>query len=167
MKLLCSCVLLLALWLVPSGCAKKQITDLDRKKAATLVSEAEFAVTVREYPRAEGLLVQATTLCPDDGSYWLSLGSTRMRMGRRDGARTAYKHALDAFADAAAKDKTDAAAGLQQVMVLALLGRVDDARAFQVKLLKQHPDDSNLRTFVTEKRLDQLLSDPEYKQLAL
>lgn len=167
MKLLCSCVLVIAVWLVPTGCARKQITDVDRKKAAVLVSEAEFAVTVREYPRAEGLLVQATTLCPDDGAYWLSLGSTRMRLGRRDGARTAYKRALDAFADDARQHKSSTAPGLQQVMVLALLGRVEDARAFQAKLLKQYPDDPDVRQFVGEKRLDQMLNDPQYKQLAL
>lgn len=168
MKLLCSSLLLLALVVLPSGCArKKPISDIDRKQAANLASEADFAVTVREYPRAEGLMVQATTLCPDTGAYWVSLGSARMRLGNRNGARDAYKHALSAFEDAAAKNKQDTEPALQQVFVLALLGRVDDARAFQERLLKQRPDNGDIRAFVEGKRLDALLNDPQYKQLAL
>jgi tetratricopeptide (TPR) repeat protein len=166
MKLLSLCLVLSVTWLM-AGCGQKEIPPLDRKKAATLVSEAEFATTMRDFARAEGLLKDATALCPDSGMYWLSLGSTRMKLGQRSGARDAYKHALDAFADSSAKDKDNADVALQQVYVLALLGRVDDARRMQDKLLTRFPNDRGIRAFVESKRLDQLLADPQFKQAAL
>ena len=165
MKLLCACVLLIALVVLP-GCGKKEITPLQRKQAANFVSEAEFAVTMRDYARAEGLYAQATSLCPDTGSYWLSLASTRMRLGQRDAARAAYKQALKAFEGAAADNKADAEPALQQVYVLALLGRVDDARALLAKLPARYPNDRGVRSFIDEKRLDQMVADPQFKQLA-
>jgi Tfp pilus assembly protein PilF len=167
MKLLCSC-LLIAAFLLPTGCAKKkEITPLQRKQAENMVSEAQFALSIREFARAEGLLVQATSLCPDTGAYWVTLGSTRVRMGQRDGARDAYKKALNAFENEADKNKEDAQPALQQVYVMALMGRVDDARALQDKLVKRYPNNREVRAFVDQKGLDRLLADPGFKQLSL
>ena len=67
--------------LLAAGCKPKTkaITSLERKEAANLVSEARFAITLRDDARAEGLLAQAAQLCPDTGDYWLNLGMTRRR----------------------------------------------------------------------------------------
>ncbi|HVS53378.1 MAG TPA: tetratricopeptide repeat protein [Opitutaceae bacterium] len=152
-----------------SGCGakKKEIASLDRKKAAAAVSEAEFALTVREYQRAEGLYAQAAALCPDTGDYWVSLGSTRMKLGQRDGAKSAYKSALAAYEDAARQDKTDPAPVIQQMTVLALLGRADDARSLLEKLPARFPDNRQVKNFVEAKQLDRLLADPRFKEVAL
>lgn len=154
---------------IGSGCGakKKEISSLDRKKAAAAVSEAEFALTVREYPRAEGLYAQAAALCPDTGDYWLALGSTRMKLGQRDGAKSAYKSALSAYEDSAKQDKTNPAPALQQITALALLGRTDDARSLMEKLPARFPDNRQVRNFVEAKQLDQLLADPRFKEVAL
>jgi len=55
------------------------------------VSEANFAVTIREWSRAEGLYTKAVKICPDSGDYWLDLGVVRMHLNDRGGARSAYK----------------------------------------------------------------------------
>ncbi len=44
---------LLALGL--AGCGPREVTPLQRKQGASLASEAVFAVSIRDYPRAEGL----------------------------------------------------------------------------------------------------------------
>lgn len=167
MKLLCPCVIFTVALFAFSGCHKKEISTIDRKQAANLVSEAQFALTMKDYTRAEGLFAQATTLCPDTGDFWIGLGNTRMQLGQRDGARTAYKKALAAFEDAAQGNNSDAGPVLRQVYTLALLGRADDARALVNKLPDRFPNDRDVRSFVDTKQLDQILADPGFKQIAL
>lgn len=167
MKLLCPCVIFVAALFAFSGCQKREISTTDRKQAANLISEAQFALTMKDYTRAEGLFVQATKLCPDTGDFWIGLGNTRVQLGQRDGARSAYQKALAAFADAAAKDKTDSEPALRQVYTLALLGRADDARALASKLPDRYPNDREVRAFVETKQIDRMLADPGFKQVAL
>ena len=143
-----------------------EITSLQRKEAATLVSEAEFAMQIRDLPRAEGLFAKATALCPDDGKYWVDLGSLRVRLGNKDAARAAYKSALAAYETLAADGK-DSQPWLQQVYVLALLGRTDDARAMLERAQKKFPDDRDVRAFVENKQLDQMIAHPRFKEIAL
>ena len=132
-----------------------------------MVSEAQFAATIREYPRAEGLLVKATKLTPDNGEYWVTLGSVRMQLGHRDAARDAYRRALSAFEDQADAHPGDAGPKLQQVYVLALLGRADDARSRLARFAKKYPDNMDIRLFVEGKRLDDMLADPGFRKLSL
>ncbi len=167
MKLLGPCVVCAVALFAFSGCHKKEIPPIQRKQAANLVSEAQFALTMKDYARAEGLYAQATTLCPDTGDYWIGLGSSRVQLGQRDGARTAYKRALAAFEDAAKENKTDSGPALQQVYALALLGRADDARALANKLPARYPNDRDARAFVESKQLDRIVADPGFKQIAL
>lgn len=150
-----------------AGCGKKpEITSLQRKEAAHLVSEAQFALTLRDLPRAEGLLAKATAVCPDMGDSWISLGSVRMRLGQRDAARTAYKRALAVLEEAAANNKADPEPVLQQVTVLALLGRVPEARALAEKLSSRFPASRSVRMYVEGKNLERLLADPQFKEVA-
>ena len=157
--------------LVAGGCKPKgkDIPTLTRKEAATLVGDADFAVTLRDLAKAEGLYAKAVELCPDTGEYWLSLGTTRARLKQRDGAKKAYQGALAAF-EAVAKDPKnakDSGPALQQVYVLALLGRVDDARALVEKTKKAFPGDINVRKFVEGRQLDAMLASPMFKEVGL
>ena len=151
------------------GCSRrsKEITSLQRKEAAQAVSEAQFALTLRDYARAEAELAKAVAACPDNGDYWVSLGSARVRLGQRDGAKAAYKSALAAYEDAAARNAKDEQAVVQQMTVLALLGRVDDARALLAKLPGRFPDSRNIRVFIERKQLDAMLADPKFKEISL
>jgi Flp pilus assembly protein TadD len=159
------------LLLVGGGCArkKKEITSLERKEAAALASEANLAVTLRDLPRAEKSLAKATELCPDDGELWVGLGSIRMRLSDRSGAKRAYESALTAFQDAATAkaNQLEAVAWLNQVHVLALLGKTDDARKVLEKAQKQFPENRDVRVFVQERELDQMMASPAFKEMAL
>lgn len=153
-----------------AGCAKekkKEITDLQRKEAAHLASEAQFALTMRDYPRAETSLAKAVTLTPDEGALWISLGATRMKQGKRDAAKEAYQGALKAHEAEAAEDKTDPEPWLRQVYVLALLGRKDEARTMLEKTVKKFPDNRNVKLFVEGKQFDRMIADPMFKDMAL
>jgi Flp pilus assembly protein TadD len=149
------------------GCKAKEPTSLERKEAATLVSEAQFALQLKDYARAEVLLAKATALCPDTGKFWVDLGAMRVRLGKKDAARSAYKSALDAYESAAKSDPKDSKAWLQQLYVLALLGRTDDARAVLAKAQKAFPDDRAVRAFVEGKQIDKMTTDPRFKEIAL
>jgi len=151
-----------------AGCSRhKEITSLERKQAASDVSEAEFALNLRDYVRAEGLLTQAVAICPDTPEYWLNLGSVRRRLGNRDGAKAAYEQMLDVVRDLYRHDKTDPGPLLQQIYVLALLSRMDEARAVLEQAQKEHPDDGNVRAFVEGHQLERFQTDPTFKASAL
>ena len=151
------------------GCRprSKEITSLQRKEAASLASEAEFAVTLRDLPRAQGLLIKVTSLCPDNGEYWSNLGSVRMRLGDRDGAKNAYETALAAYKNTAKLEPQHTELILQQVYVLALLGRVEEARKLLEKAHQKFPEDRLVREFVQEKTLDRLITEPTFKEISL
>ena len=162
--------ILAALILLGTGGCKpkaKAITSLQRKEAASLVSEAEFAVQLKDYARAEGVLAKAAALCPDTGKYWVDLGSMRMRLGKKDAARAAYQTGLDAYVEAAKADPKDVKPLLQQIYVLALLGRVNEARAVLAKGQKLFPEDRAVRSFAEGKQIDKMIADPRFKEIAL
>jgi tetratricopeptide (TPR) repeat protein len=156
--------------LAVAGCKPhaKEITSLQRKEAASLASEAQFALSVRDVARAEASLAKAAALCPDTGDYWLELGRCRVRLGQRGTAKDAYKSALDAYEGDAGRDAAlRTPSTLRQVYVLALLGRADDARALLAQAQKQSPDDRDLRAFAETKQIDQMLASPAFKEVAL
>lgn len=152
-----------------AGCKPKvrHSTDLERKQAASAVSEAQFAVTLRDYARALPLYEKATQLCPDIAEYWLSLGVTQIKLSDKAKAKVAYEGALKACRAAYATDAKDTGARLQEIQALALLGREKDARAALATARKELPNDFALRKFEEEKRLDQMLADPGFKAIAL
>lgn len=151
------------------GCKPKSadITSLQRKEAANLVSEAQFAMALKDYARAEGLLAKATTLEFDNGNYWVSLGSMRVRLGQRPAAKKAYESALGAFENAYARDPKATQAYLQQVYALALLGRVDDSRKLLTKVEQKHPNDPSVRAFVQGKQLNAMVKSALFREIAL
>jgi len=155
--------------LLAAGCKPKakQIPAIQRKEAANLVSEAQFAVTLRDYARAEPLFEKAANLCPDTGDYWVDLGVVRRRLDNKSGAKAAYKEALGAFRDAAELDPNQSDAMLQEINVLLLLGRVDEARDALQQARKKLPDDRALRNFDEGRQLERILADPAFKEIAL
>ena len=150
------------------GCGKprREITERDRKEAAMLASEAQFAINVRDWARAEGLLAKTVTLVPD-ADYWIALGSSRVRIGNKAGAKEAYQKALRAFEDEAAVDEKRVEPWLGQITVLALLGRTADSRAAVAKAVKRFPNDSRLKDLVDPKQFEAMLNDPGFKENAL
>jgi hypothetical protein len=161
--------LLALLALLAGGCGKKtrEISDLDRKQAASLVSEAEFAMTLRDYARAEPLFDQATKLCPDNGEYWVNLGVVRRRQGNTKGAREAYQAGVEAFRESHEKNADNIGAMLQEVQVLVMLGEVGDARKALAEARKRLPNNRDLRLFDERNEIERLTKDPGFKEIAL
>lgn len=153
--------------ILTAGCGRKEITSLQRKEAANLASEAQFALTLRDYARAEPLLTKAVALVPDAPELWQSLGAVRRRLGNQGGAKTAYGQMLDSARDQYKADPKKTDALFQQIYALALLGRVDDARDALAKAQKNHPDDRAIAAFVESKQFDRILEDPSFKEIAL
>ena len=159
--------LLLLAAVFTTGCGRKEITTLQRKEAANIASEAQFALTLRDYSRAEPLLAKAVALCPDASAYWQSLGAVRRRLGNRAGAKEAYTRMLDEAKSQYRKDSSLADAVLQEVYALALLGRMEEAREVLAQAQKKHPEDRILGNFVGSGQFDRIINDPVFKEIAL
>ena len=158
--------LVLAAAVALAGCRAKEITSIDRKEAANIVSEAEFAVTIKDWSRAEGLYSKAAGLCPDDGETWVGLGVVRMRLHNPAGARDAYKSGLSAYEDDIKRDPANTASVIRCASVLVILGRADEARSLVDKAYAKNPDDRRLRDFVQMKGVDRIVADPGLKAVS-
>jgi tetratricopeptide (TPR) repeat protein len=152
---------------VALGCGpRKQVTERDRKEAAHLISEAQFALSVREWSRAESLLAKAVHLAPS-GDTWVSLGGARLRLNNRAGAKDAYQSALKAYEAEAVRRNLVAEPWIKQAYVLALLRREADSRAVLAKAAKHFPNDPKLRAFSDPKEFEKLLASQKFKDMAL
>lgn len=158
--------LLLAAAVVLAGCRAREITSLERMEAANMVSEADFAVTLRDWPRAEGLFTKAAETCPDEGDIWINLGIVRMRMHNPDGARSAYKAALADYRDDFKKDSSDSVPVIRQAYLLVILGRPDDAHSLIDKTYAKYPDNRRLKNFVEVSGLNKIIADPGLKEIS-
>jgi tetratricopeptide (TPR) repeat protein len=165
MKRLLATVAVLLLLGFSAGCGPK-ITPHQRKEAASLVSEAQFASTLRDWARAEELMAKATKLCPDNGEYWLNLGSVRRRLDNLNGARSAYESAAKAFGATYKLDPRNPQPLMQQIYIYSLLGKPKEA----LKILKiaheDHPDNPGVTGF-TEETIERLRQEQSFKELAL
>lgn len=131
-----------------------------------LASEAQFAINLRDWARAEGLLTKTVQLVPE-ADYLVALGSARVRLGNRAGAKEAYQRALRAYEDLAAVDEKRVEPWLGQITVLALLGRTADSRAVVQKAAKRFPQDSRVKELMDAKAFQAMVSDPGFKENAL
>jgi tetratricopeptide (TPR) repeat protein len=157
--------LVLAAALLVAGCRQRAITPLERDEAANDMSEANFALTLKDWGRAEGLYAKATELCPDEGDAWVSLGVVRMRMHNPGGARSAYKSALAAYKDNLKTEPVNPAFAIREAYVLVLLGRADEAKSCVERARSKYPDDRRIRSFADSNGLEKMLADPALKDL--
>ncbi len=152
-----------------AGCEKKpvEVTRQMQAEVANLLSEADFANQLRDYARAEPLLAKAVAIIPDVGENWVLLGAARRRLNDTSGARTAYREALAAFERGFKADAKRTDLLLQQVYVHALLGQADKARALLEKAAKDYPADREIQEFLRSQAIDRMMSDPNFKSVAL
>ena len=156
--------------LLSAGCKpsvkSRDITPLARKQAASLGSEADFAATLKDLRRAEGLYQKAAGLCPDEPSYWENLGIARRKLGETKGARTAYGEALAVYRENYRRDRNPADV-LHQMWLLSLLGRNDEAARLLQKGRVDHPADPRIRQAADPKWLEEMRRNPGFKAIAL
>jgi Flp pilus assembly protein TadD len=142
----------------------KDVPKLMAAEADNCASDATFAMQVREFARAEKSLARAVELRPDIPDWWVSLGSARKRQGKVGDARSAYKKAL-ALYEKRYEATANAADLQQQLIMLVLLGREDDARKLLERACQKQPDQPFLKRLSDGKFVDQLLRDPNIAQL--
>jgi len=133
----------LAAALALTGCREREITSTERTQAAADVSEADFAVTIKEYERAEGLYAAAAKLAPD-----------------------AYKSALKAYRQAFKHDPSDTTPVLREAYVLTILGKGDEARSLITDTRAKFPNDRSLQAFIDQKGIERMEQDPALKEIA-
>lgn len=150
-----------------SGTESAEPTKAMRAESALLLSEAEFAVQLRDHARAEPLMAKAVSLVGDNADHWIMLGATRRRLGNLDGARKAYREALAVLDRDSKQNPGEVAVVLEQIYVHALLGQKDQARALLDKAAKTHASSQELQDFIRAKSLDRLLEDRAFKEIAL
>lgn len=137
----------------------KSVSKLEAAEADNLVSDAVFAMQIKDHARAAQNLEKALAIRPDVGEWWENLGYCYKLLDRKSDARSAYKKAVGIWDSA--YDKTGRIDyAMRQLIMLVLLDREDDARALLTKLTKKHPEDPQLHAFVEKKGLESLLSDP-------
>jgi tetratricopeptide (TPR) repeat protein len=159
-------VWVLAAVLLLASCHKRQVTKLERDEAAIDVSDADFAVTIHDWARAESMYGKAAELSPDQGDIWMNLGIARMRLHNSSGAKEAFKSALSAYKDTLASDETNSVIVLRTAYVLVVLGRFDEAHALIDHSVEKNPDDPRLKGFVQGKGLDRMQADPALKAIS-
>jgi len=170
MKRACWCALALIGLLAFGGCKgkRKPVDPTARAEAAQNASEADFAGQIRDYARAETLLVKAVELDPNNHIYWKALGVTHKKRGDNEGARKAYIRARDEAAADYEESKHQNLLAIMNIVELdVLLGDQDRARRFLEEAAHEHPDNSELQRFVKEKVIDKMLADPSVKALSV
>jgi Flp pilus assembly protein TadD len=142
-------------------------SEMDRKaaqnEARLLASDADFAVRVHDYPRAEASLAKAVELVPDDYSVWVGLGMARRRQGNKDGARDAYQRGYQMLEQAFKEHPEDPGILVSQIELMLLLDRPADARKIYDRMLRDYPNHPRVKAFVDNRELDELMNNPDLR----
>lgn len=142
------------------------VTPLQRKQAAGLASEADFAVVMKNLPRAEALYKQALDLGPDMPLYWQTLGVVQRKQGNVKGARTSYERALELYASEYKTGRKSESLA-QEIWLLSLLGRHADAEKLIKRAQADQPNDPLIRQLADPKRLEAMRQSPDFLAIAL
>ncbi len=157
-----------AVTLLLSGCSKKpkEVPEAVKHEAASLMSEAQFAMQIREFSRAEELIQRTIKLQDDVPEYWVSLGMALRKQDKNEGAGKAYQKALGLHADRYEQNKSPEELA-QQAFVLGLLGRTNDAIKLLDKGLKEFPDSPVMKKMADPRGLPRTFQTAEFKALML
>ncbi|HEU5079530.1 MAG TPA: tetratricopeptide repeat protein [Opitutaceae bacterium] len=159
-------LLVAAVALTLCGCKKKpkEVSTAARAEAAQDAGEAEFAMSIRDYTRAEDLFAKAVVLDPTLPRYWKQLGAARLRLGNNKGARKAYEQSLDMVLDEYDRTKKESlTAAFGAIESYVLLRRPDEARKFLDQVVKDHPDNNEVKAFRENKMIDRMIAEEPFK----
>jgi len=142
----------------------KPVTADDRRQAATAAGEASYANFKGDFASAEKALARSVAFDPFNADNWFDLGIARIRIKDKSGARAAFNNVLALCKDRAAKDPANAAWLVKQIRPMVILGRVDEARALQKRVLEQFPNDPQVGVFRDPNAINRLLEDALLKE---
>ena len=97
-----------------------------------------------------------------------SLGTVQARLNKKSDAKSAYDEAARCAYKAAYKAApTNDQLFVQELYVLMLMGRGDDAKSMLQKAVDANPSNYNLKNFSNSKAIDRMLADPGLKDLSI
>ncbi len=109
-----------------------------------LLTESTAALHAKDYAKARTLAEQATRLAPQFAEAWVGYGMASVCLGEMDQARAAYERALSLHQARHRQNPTDANQVVQQVFLLTLLGRSDEAETLLKQASNDYPEDDQI-----------------------
>ncbi|HUT28816.1 MAG TPA: M56 family metallopeptidase [Sedimentisphaerales bacterium] len=140
------------------GAEAEEMTDT---KGQDIASRAAEAMNAGDFERAQALSAEAVELDPDFAEAWTGMGMACVRAGDYKGAKESYERALSFHQERYRKDPSNANHVQQQIFLLVLLGRDEEAKSLLSRARLQHPEDEQLKKF-EQGGFAALEEDPQY-----
>jgi Flp pilus assembly protein TadD len=125
-------------------------TQPSRSSASTdskaLAADSVVALNTQDYTKAQKLAAEATRLDPEFAEAWVGYGMASVKLGQTDRARKAYERALSLHQARLHQNPSDSDQVFQQIFLLALLGRSDEAESLLRRAHSDYPSDRQIST---------------------
>ena len=132
MKVRALAMLLMFLWC--ASCTRPpQNKNSITPQAQQLAGEGAAAFNATNYSKAQTLSLAATRIDPQFAEAWVGYGMASVRLGQSDQARQGYERALSIYQARHRQNPSDVNQLVQQIFLMALLDRPDEAE----KMLRQ------------------------------
>ena len=118
----------------------------DSARVEELGSQSTVALNARDYSTSQRLAAEATRLDPKFAEAWVAYGMSSIKLGQTNEAREAYERALSLYQARLRQNPSDSNQALQQIFLLALLGRFDEAEAVLKRAHIEYPSDNQIST---------------------
>lgn len=118
-------------------------------RAQKLASQSAAAMNAKDYPKAQALAQQATSIDPQFAEAWVGYGMDSVQMAQTNLARKAYERALALCQARHRKSPSDANPVNQEIFVLTLLGRSTKAEALLKQARIDYPNDRQIAIYAT------------------
>jgi len=120
------------------------------ESAQDLANRANKHFQQSEYSQALKLVIQATDLKPDFAEAWVFKGMTEVKLGLPEDARKSYEWALKEHKNRFETSSDSPHEALQQIHVLALLGREHEAQQLSNQIREQFPSSQEVKLISVE-----------------
>ena len=122
----------------------------DSTNSKALAANSAAALNAQDYSKAQELAAQATRLDPEFAEAWVGYGMASVKLGQTDLARKAYERALSLHEVRLQQNPSDANQVFQQIFLLELLGRSDQATALLKRAQADHPNDQQISSLAKD-----------------
>lgn len=111
-----------------------------------LAGDSAAALNAQDYSKAQRLAAEATRLAPEFAEAWVGYGMASVKLRQTDRAREAYERALSLHQARLRQSPSDSNQVFQQIFLLALLGRSDEAESLLKRAHSDYPNDQQIST---------------------
>jgi tetratricopeptide (TPR) repeat protein len=133
----------------PPGGAPAAPTADARSRSQQLAAECQTALGAGDFGKAQDAAGEAVRLDPQFEEAWVAYGMASVRLGQADRALQAYERALAVHQAREGQGLSDPAKLYQEIFLLSLLGRSNDAAALLQRAHAKFPDDQQLSNLAT------------------